>query len=383
MPLPSVIEADMTLVRNSGFFSAEWYVARYPDVALSGIDPLTHFLSFGTLLGRDPGPNFSSLYHREHYGPGVVGRRNALVHHLCNPDAQGQEDRVLMAAGRLAATGQPEQALDRARRDLPMDLRHSAAALEANLAIARHDLAGWEAALNRYLAHYGQVPLKLDRDAATMLERLACAPLPTVAEGPLVSVLMAVWNCDGTVEAAISSILAQTWRPLELLIVDDASTDRTWNTIQRMAARDGRIRCWRNGRNVGPYVSKNLALRHARGDFVTGHDGDDWAHPQRLAHHVGYMLTDGQALPVTGLKALRMQPDGTFTYLSRARTAFSDDGFLRHAPISFMFRQDFLIQTLGFWDNVRFGGDTELSRRAQAATGGPVPERPFVGMICL
>lgn len=383
MPLPSVSEADMELVRQSNQFSTDWYVARYPDVALSGMDPSMHFLSFGTLLCRDPGPHFSSLYYREHHGASVLGGQNSLVHHLRNPDASGQDDRVLMAAGRLAATGQAARALSYALRDLPDDLRHSAAALEANLAVERNDMGGWEAALNTYLSFHDQAPLTLNRDATAMFDRLSCGPLPVENEGPLISVLMAVWNCENTIEAAVSSILAQTWQTLELLIVDDASTDRTWEIVQRMAARDTRIRCWRNCRNVGPYVSKNIALKAARGAFVTGHDGDDWAHPERLAHHVTHMLVEGQALPLTGLKALRMQPDGTFAYFSRARTPFSADGFLRHAPITFMFRHTFLTQTLGFWDNVRFGGDTELSRRAQAAIGGPVQELPFVGMMCL
>lgn len=89
---------DIHLVRTSPHFDQDWYLARYPDVALSGIDPALHYLRFGVLLERDPGPEFSTAdYLREH--PSCRdGRINPLVHlkrmELCGGQAA--------AAGRVA-----------------------------------------------------------------------------------------------------------------------------------------------------------------------------------------------------------------------------------------------------------------------------------------
>ena len=84
-------------------------------------------------------------------------------------------------------------------------------------------------------------------------------------------VMMPAWNSEDTLEAAAMSILDQTWQNLELLIVDDASHDDTWAVMEILARRDERVRITRNKVNVGPYVSKNVALGHARGDWITGH----------------------------------------------------------------------------------------------------------------
>lgn len=385
--IPQAQTQDLALVRNSGLFDADWYLARYPDVAQAGMDPLHHFLTLGTLFHRDPGPDFSTRFHIGIHGKRKLGQMNALVHHLRNPDDPGVPDLVLHAAHALARAGQVDLALRLARRHLPPELAHSIAALEANAALLRGDTAGWRQAINRYLAHHGQAPLASGTNrqmpGRQMLGRLHCVALPEVVTGPLISVLMPVWNGAKTVEIAALSILNQTWRPLELLIVDDASTDTTWPILQALAARDRRVRIRRNRRNVGPYVSKNLVLQQARGAFVTGQDADDWSHPQRFEQHMARVMASNGALPVSMPGALRMQDDGLFTYVSRARIDTSVDGLIRQAPISCLFDARFLRDKLGYWDSVRFGADTEMIRRAQHVLGRPVPELPQIGMICL
>ena len=104
-------------------------------------------------------------------------------------------------------------------------------------------------------------------------------------------------------ELAASSILEQSWKPIELIIVDDCSTDDTWSIAKRVAHLDPRVRVRRNSVNVGPYVCKNLALSMVKGAYITCHDADDWAHPQRLEKQLDAMRANGS-------RARRVSPDG-------------------------------------------------------------------------
>jgi len=57
------IAAEIALVRDSGLFDEAWYVARYPDVAVTGTDPIAHYLTIGAREGRDPNPLFQTSYY--------------------------------------------------------------------------------------------------------------------------------------------------------------------------------------------------------------------------------------------------------------------------------------------------------------------------------
>lgn len=76
------LRRDMRLLHASDLFDGDWYLAEYPDVAGTGIDPAEHYLRFGALEGRDPGPQFrTAAYLRDH--PDLAeGRGNALLHFL-------------------------------------------------------------------------------------------------------------------------------------------------------------------------------------------------------------------------------------------------------------------------------------------------------------
>lgn len=78
-------------VLRSGWFDEAWYVARYPDVADSGVDPLTHYLDHGWLDGRDPGPRFSSVLYRRRYPDVAVAGSDPLVHHVRHGQAEGRQ----------------------------------------------------------------------------------------------------------------------------------------------------------------------------------------------------------------------------------------------------------------------------------------------------
>ena len=97
----------------------------------------------------------------------------------------------------------------------------------------------------------------------------------------LVSVVMPAYNHERFVAAAIESVLGQTWPNLELIVVDDASQDRTWDVISGHA--DSRIRASRHAANQGAHITLNEALGMARGAFVAIINSDDVFAPTRIA----------------------------------------------------------------------------------------------------
>ena len=142
------------------------------------------------------------------------------------------------------------------------------------------------AALNAVLARCGLGPLALrDSDAPLSLDNLRGAGAAAVT-GPLVTVIVPVHDAAGTLGTALASLAEQTHAALEVLVVDDASTDRSPAIAAAIAARDPRFRLIRQPKNLGGYAARNRALAEARGDFVTVQDADDWSHPERIARHL-------------------------------------------------------------------------------------------------
>ena len=380
--MSSEYETIRKLIMQSGLFDGEWYCSTYSDAVGSHLSPLDHFIKFGLLLDRDPGPAFSSAFHRHGYDPDKVERDHPFLYHLRHPDAGIEKELVLQAAMQVFLRGQHKLALSLARTYLPQHLAITVSAIEANCAWLANDSAGWQAAINKYLVSNNLAEITL-RPAETVLGQLCCPSTTPVHGGPLISVIMPVWNAQQTLEIAVNSILHQTWREIEIIAVDDASTDRSWTILEGIAARDKRLKPIRNSVNVGPYVSKNIGLLATRGVYVTGHDADDWAHPERLARHMEMITARPEPLPVSMPYGLRMQPDGLFHHTRRAGEATSLDGWMQSTPIGTLFEAEFLKNRLGFWDSVRFGADTEILLRARQILGKGPLEIPLMSMICL
>ena len=105
--------------------------------------------------------------------------------------------------------------------------------------------------------------------------------------GCLVSILINAYNSERYIGEAIDSALAQTWPNFEIVVVDDASTDRTAEIIKSYA--DPRIRYIYSGRNQGIVGSRNHLLREAKGDFLTWLDADDIFLPDRVKAEVEFL----------------------------------------------------------------------------------------------
>jgi glycosyltransferase involved in cell wall biosynthesis len=112
-----------------------------------------------------------------------------------------------------------------------------------------------------------------------------------IIENPLVSVVMSTYNDNPDfLEHAISSIANQTYRNLELLIVDDSTVAESKAVIDHWKCRDPRIRLMRFPDKKGFVASLNEGLRIASGEFIARMDGDDISEPERIEKEVAYLI---------------------------------------------------------------------------------------------
>lgn len=95
---------------------------------------------------------------------------------------------------------------------------------------------------------------------------------------PLISVIIPIYNIEDCLERCVYSVAGQTYRNLEILLVDDGSTDQTGALCDRLAGEDGRIRVFHK-ENGGSSSARNLGIREARGEYLGFVDSDDWIEP--------------------------------------------------------------------------------------------------------
>ena len=117
---------------------------------------------------------------------------------------------------------------------------------------------------------------------------------------PRVSVLMAAYNTAEYLNRAVASVLSQVYTDWELIAVDDGSADETWPLLAAWAARDARIRIFRNDRNEGVGTTRGRCLELARGEYAAVMDSDDVALPSWLAQRVSLLDTRRDVVLASG-----------------------------------------------------------------------------------
>ena len=108
-------------------------------------------------------------------------------------------------------------------------------------------------------------------------------PLAENISNPLVSVVMATYNGERFLEAQIESILSQTYQNLEIIVVDDRSTDQTYTILETYAEKDKRIKLFRNDANLGYIKNFEKGLLLATGQYVAPSDHDDIWFSEKIA----------------------------------------------------------------------------------------------------
>jgi hypothetical protein len=178
---------------------------------------------------------------------------------------------------------------------------------------------------------------------------------------PLISVVLTAHNEEKYLAIAVNSLLAQSWNNIEVIIVNDASTDGTQRMAEELANNDGRIKVIELQQNVGLWAAKNAGLQHCSGELITMHDADDWSHPRKLELQAEPLLSDGR-LQATTSYMLRIDQESGLPFTRNARN------YLRWNPSSFMFRATLCDGTARFLDDT-LGSDCEFVARIETLHG--------------
>lgn len=236
----------------------------------------------------------------------------------------------------------------------------------ASLSISAEQKLYW---LNKVYDLYNVSHVALLQDkSSTDFERLdACISADKQQAGgkttnATVTIIVSAYNAQATIHKALNSIINQTWKNLEIIVVDDCSNDNTFSIIKGFAKEDSRIKIIRLKQNQGTYVARNHALRIAKGKFVTCHDADDWSHPEKVTIQVRHLQQNKSIIANTS-EFIRVSID-----LSPFKKANSAK-FVKNNYSSVMFRRKEVMEALGYWDSVRFSADSEMVFRIKKYFG--------------
>ncbi len=236
------------------------------------------------------GPQFAPLERWQAWGDDQLGAFNMIAggamlafgYPLTGPGA---------APATATGAGRPRPAGD---GDAPADAdprTHHRAEVRRLLDAYRHELG-------EPIARRGHLELQLDGQP----KRPGGSVAPSGPWSPLVSVILPVYNMAGHLPRAIDSILAQTYEHLELILIDDGSSDETPAIVADYARRDARVRAFRNPTNLGLIATLNRGLALAHGELIARQDADNRSLPTRLATQVRHLATH----PDIGLVATRV-----------------------------------------------------------------------------
>jgi glycosyltransferase involved in cell wall biosynthesis len=185
---------------------------------------------------------------------------------------------------------------------------------------------------------------------------------------PSVSVVMAAYNAERFIDEAVASILQQTHKELELLVVDDHSKDGTAAKLAIHAARDPRVKILRNEKNMGQLGSLNRGILEARGNYVAIMDADDICLPTRIEAQVRY-LDEHPEVGVVGCLTDAFVDDPAVTRPSGARADASWlDGVIVMAHPTMMVRRHLYAEHGLYHKHPKYEtvGDYELQSRFAA-----------------
>jgi glycosyltransferase involved in cell wall biosynthesis len=196
---------------------------------------------------------------------------------------------------------------------------------------------------------------------------------------PLISVIIPAYNGEKFLPRSIGSVLAQTHRELELIVVDDGSTDGTKSVVERFRKNDSRISYYFEENSGGPARPKNLGMRYVKGEYVAYLDQDDEWLPEKLEKQLALFENSGKkesgSIGLVGCNAFLAHKDGKIFGKYKAptnATAFPlllDRNYI-YSNSSVIIRRDVILKIGERDDRLKYAEDWDMWIRIAAAGYG-------------
>lgn len=226
--------------------------------------------------------------------------------------------------------------------------------------------------LKRLYSNAGLTGVKLCREGQSLFDRLqgeSVGQLDLGAMHPLVSIIVPVFNSASQLSTALRGLQQQSWPNIEIVIVDDGSSDESLSLANAASNADPRIRVIALGRNQGAYPARNAGFREARGALIAVHDADDWSHPQKIELQARALI-DNPTLKASVSHWVRAS-----NKLEMTRWRI-EDGWIHRNVSSLMIRAE-LREEIGYWDRAKVNADTEYYYRIARVYGDGA-----IGEVC-
>ncbi|WP_394222818.1 glycosyltransferase [Alteromonas gracilis] len=395
----------------SSWFDTTWYLENYTDVKVTQINPFVHYILFGKSEGRKPNKRqhdawlkkrirsiktsvvenlwggyskpalkvlencysdsreatrlrFFTAWHaaRWYYFSENYKKALELSHFIRSLGEEYLLDKtvVLMHSFCLMQLNLNQQAEEVLREYLNIMPDDADALLSmSNLYHERSEKLSW---INKAFEKNGFRGIDLKGDGQSIDFRSLHGDATTISDPRRVSVIIPTFNAELRIKVAVESLLKQSWSNIEVIVVDDCSTDNTVKSVKQLMQLDSRVKLVEQKQNAGAYVARNAGLKVAKGDFITTHDSDDWSHPQKIASQVAYL----DSMPkVKGVSTFWVRASSNLQFQHNWRL---NERLIHWSHSSFLFRKE-VLSDIGYWDNVIAGGDTEFIWRVQARYG--------------
>ena len=404
---------------------SSWYLEQYPDVANSEMAAQLHYDTFGRNEGRLPRPLYSLRLEKKLWG-GFSYAASLDLSKLFEDDLVDFEERLFSAwalarwhaSNRQWALAEPyidflnnnsanlpvylhSQGVDLLRIQALLELgrqedsKNVLAAIDgknyrnvdivltaSNIVMGELDLTQlrrdeFKLALLNRIYSFNNLSLihKIDASHPLSIDNITGSVNYSVTSHEKVSILISAYNAQSYISTALRSLLEQSWSNIEIIVIDDCSTDNTCAIVEQFARQDGRIRLVKHLVNLGAYAARNTGLRHASGEFIATHDSDDWSHPLRIQLSLQALFTKPSAIASI---ASWTRADSNLMFRKPR-----PDGQLVHMSVATLMIKTEVLTRLGGWDDVRVAGDSELYHRLITLHGEDVvikvlPETPLV-----
>jgi glycosyltransferase involved in cell wall biosynthesis len=186
---------------------------------------------------------------------------------------------------------------------------------------------------------------------------------------------MTSFNREKYIKFSIESVLAQSFKNFELIIVDDASTDNTWNIINDYAKIDSRIRVFRNESNLGDYPNRNKAASYATRDYIIFLDSDDVLYIDSIDKCLKIMECNPDSYFGITCSKLGLSHYSKLSSSEAIKKHFFETPILMSGPGGTVHRSKFL-RELGFYP-IKYGPANDMYHNLKAASYTSIILLPF------